>query len=78
MKVMRVVSRCVFEIEQNQSLHVQKSRNCTGLVNHEVEVTWRCRFMSRTKFSDMIEKSFKVVLFLILVRYYLQRLTIYI
>ena len=33
MKVMRVISRCVFEIEQNQSLRVPKSRNCTGLVN---------------------------------------------
>ena len=74
MKVLRVISRCVFEIEQNQSLHVQKSRNCTGLVNHEVEVTRRCRFMSKTKFSDIIEKSN----FEILVRYYIQRLTIYI
>ena len=33
MKVMRVISRCVFEIEQNQSLRVPKYKNCTGLVN---------------------------------------------
>ena len=33
MKVMRVISRCVFEIEQNQSLRVPKYENCTGLVN---------------------------------------------
>ena len=32
MKVMRVISRCVFEIEQNQSLRVPKYKNCTGLV----------------------------------------------